>query len=253
MEHLSAHGVSCPLPVRNRQGEALGRLAGRPAGIVTFLEGYAVHHPDARHCAALGEALAKLHLAGRGFEMSRPNRLSLDGWRALFASHEHEADRIEPGMGALIVTELARLEEAWPRDLPCGVIHADLFPDNVFFLGERVSGLIDFYFACRDALAYDLAISLNAWCFDADWSYDPAKGRALIDAYRRIRPLDARELSTFPILARGAALRFLLTRFVDALSVPEGVLVRPKDPREYLTKLRFHQGVGQAADYGFGL
>jgi len=253
MEHLSAQGVSCPLPVRDREGKALGRLVGRPAAIVTFLEGYAVHHPDARQCEALGGAMAKLHLAGAGFGMSRANALSLDGWRALFASHEREADGVEPGMAALIAAELATLAENWPADLPRGVIHADLFPDNVFFIGDRVSGLIDFYFACRDALAYDLAISVNAWCFDAEWRYVPAKGRALIQAYHRLRPLEARELSAFPILARGAALRFLLTRFVDALSVPEGALVRPKDPREYLAKLKFHRGTTDVRDYGLEL
>jgi len=253
MEHLSAQGVSCPLPVKDREGKALGRLVGRPAAIVTFLEGYAVHHPDAPHCAALGETMGKLHLAGAKFGMSRANALSLNGWRALFAPHKHEADGVEPGMAALIAAELAALEASWPRDLPCGVIHADLFPDNVFFLGERVSGLIDFYFACCDAFAYDLAIALNAWCFDAQRRYVPAKGRALILAYHGIRPLDARELSAFPILARGAALRFLLTRFVDALSVPAGALVRPKDPREYLAKLKFHREMKHVLDYGLEL
>ncbi|ARN80564.1 homoserine kinase [Methylocystis bryophila] len=253
MEHLSAQGVSCPLPVKDREGKALGRLVGRPAAIVTFLEGYAVQHPNASNCAALGESMARFHLAGAGFGLRRANALSLDGWRALFADHEHEADGVEPGMGALIAAELAALEESWPRDLPCGVIHADLFPDNVFFLGERVSGLIDFYFACCDAFAYDLAISFNAWCFDADWTYIPAKGRALVQAYQRIRPLDAREISAFPVLLRGAALRFLLTRFVDALSVPEGALVRPKDPREYLAKLKFHKGTSHVRDYDLEL
>jgi homoserine kinase type II len=253
MEHLSAQGVSCPLPVKDREGQALGRLVGRPAALVTFLEGYAVQHPDAAHCAALGETMAKLHLAGAEFRMSRANALSLAGWRALFVAHEREADSVEPGMAAFIAAELATLEEGWPRDLPCGVIHADLFPDNVFFLGDRVSGLIDFYFACRDAFAYDLAIALNAWCFDADWNYAPAKGRALIQAYQRVRPLDGRELSAFPILARGAALRFLLTRFVDALSVPAGALVRPKNPREYLAKLKFHGGASDVRDYGLEL
>ena len=253
MEHLSAQGVSCPLPVKDREGRALGRLVGRPAAIVTFLEGYAVHHPDARHCEALGGAMAKLHLAGAEFGMSRANALSVDGWRALFAAHAHEADGVEPGMAALIEAELAALAESWPRDLPRGVIHADLFPDNVFFLGERVSGIIDFYFACCDAFVYDLAISLNAWCFDDEWRYVPAKGQALIEAYHCLRPLEARELSALPMLARGAALRFLLTRFVDALSVPAGALVRPKDPREYLAKLKFHRKITNVRDYGLDM
>lgn len=250
MEHLSARGVTCPLPVKNRAGAALGRLAGRPAAIVTFLDGYAVHHPEAAHCAALGEALAQLHLASAGFAMQRRNALSVDGWRPLFAPFAARADEVSSGMRALIENELDHLEACWPRGLPRGVIHADLFPDNVFFLGERISGLIDFYFACNDALAYDLAICLNAWCFGADHVYRPDCGAALIDAYRRLRPLTREEIAAFPLLARGAALRFLLTRFVDALNVPPGALVRPKDPGEYLAKLRFHQADADPRRYG---
>ena len=252
MEHLAARGLTCPQPVKNRAGSALGRLAGRPAAIVTFLDGYAIHRPDAAHCAALGEALARLHLAGEGFPLRRPNALSVGGWRPLFEPQAARADEVAPGLGALVASELDRLERRLPRGLPDGVIHADLFPDNVFFLGDRVSGLIDFYFACNDALAYDLAVCLNAWCFDADHAFDREKGEALLSAYRRRRPLRADEIEQFPLLARGAAMRFLLTRFVDWLNVPPGALVRPKDPREYLEKLRFHRGVAGARDYGLG-
>ncbi len=251
MEHLAAAGVTCPLPVRDKSGSALGRLAGRPAAIVTFLDGYSLGHPDVAHCAALGAELARLHLAGRGFGLSRANALSVGGWRPLFAGQAARADEIEPGLRQLIAGELDLLERDWPQNLPRGVIHADLFPDNVLFLGDRLSGLIDFYFACVDAFAYDLAICFNAWCFDAAGVYDPAKGRALVDAYRAARPLEPGELAAFPLLARGAAMRFLLTRFVDALNVPPGALVRPKDPREYLAKLRFHQGISSPAEYGF--
>lgn len=250
MEHLAALGLTCPQPVRNRSGQALGRLAGRPAAIVTFLDGYSVHHPEAAHCAQLGEALAKLHLAGQSFPMRRANALSVGGWRPLFAPFASRADEVAPGLGEIVAAELDHLERNWPNDLPHGVIHADLFPDNVFFIGDKISGLIDFYFACTDALAYDLAICLNAWCFDASGAYDAEKGRALLDAYRRARPLEKAEIMQFPLLARGAAMRFLLTRFVDWLDVPPGALVRPKDPREYLARLRFHQTVDKAADYG---
>ncbi len=251
MEHLAAGGVTCPQPVRNRAGSALGRLAGRPAAIVTFLDGYALQHPEPKHCAALGEALARLHIAGEGFSLRRANALSVNDWRRLFEPYAGRADETSPGLRLVIADELDHLERNWPQDLAGGVIHADLFPDNVLFLGDRVSGLIDFYFACCDAFAYDLAISFNAWCFDAKGRYDADKGRALIDAYRGLRPLSALELAAFPLLARGAALRFLLTRFVDALNVPPGALVRPKDPSEYLAKLRFHQAIANAADYGF--
>jgi len=252
MEHLATAGITCPQPVRNRAGEALGTLAGRPAAIVTFLEGMWVRRPSAWHCAALGEALARLHRAGESFPMRRPNALSLAGWRPLHETAGSRCDAPQAGLGALITAELAHLEACWPNDLPQGVIHADLFPDNVFFLGRRLSGLIDFYFACTDMLAFDVAICLNAWCFEPDQSFNVTKARAMLQAYESVRPLSAAETAALPTLARGAALRFLLTRLVDWLNVPPGALVRPKDPLEYCRKLRFHQRVATVRDYGLG-
>jgi homoserine kinase type II len=250
MEHLAARGLTCPQPVRSRSGEALGRLAGRPAAIVTFLDGVWIRRPSAAHCGAVGTALAELHLAGADFGMTRRNGLSVEGWRPLYEAAAARADTVAPGLRETIATELAKLERDWPRDLPQGVIHADLFPDNVFFIGDRLSGLIDFYFACTDALAYDVAVCLNAWCFEPDLSYNMTKGRALLYGYMRKRPLSAAEAAALPLLCRGAALRFLLTRLVDWLSVPPGALVRPKDPLEYYRKLRFHQTNASARDYG---
>jgi homoserine kinase type II len=250
MEHLSTRGMNCPQPVKNRDGAALGRLSGRPAAIVTFLEGYSVHHPEPLHCANLGEALAHLHIAGGDFSMRRPNRLSVDDWRALFVPYAERADEVEKDLRELIESELSFLERHWPRDLPDGVIHADLFPDNVFFLGDQISGLIDFYFACTDTLAYDLAICLNAWCFAPDHTYRRDCGIALLTAYQRLRPLSKNETKAFPILARGAAMRFLLTRFIDSINIPPGALVRPKDPAEYLSKLRFHREIAAVDGYG---
>ncbi len=250
IEHLAARGVNCPQPVRNRRGEALGWLAKRPAAIVMFLDGMWIRRPSAAHCGAVGEALAKLHLAGADFAMTRPNSLSVDGWRPLFEVAGPRADKVQRGLSQAIAGELALLENGWPRDLPQGVIHADLFPDNVFFLGDRLSGLIDFYFACTDALAYDVAICLNAWCFEKDSSYNLTKGRALLRGYARTRALTAPEIAALPILCRGAALRFLLTRLVDWLEVPAGALVKPKDPLEYYRKLRFHQANTTAREYG---
>jgi homoserine kinase type II len=250
IEHLAARGLTCPQPVRNRNGEALGRLAGRPAAIVTFLDGMWIRRPSAAHCGAVGEALAKLHLAGADFGMTRRNGLSVEGWRPLFNAAGARADTVQNGLGNAIAGELALLEHNWPRELPQGVIHADLFPDNVFFLGNRLSGLIDFYFACTDALAYDVAICLNAWCFEPDHSYNITKGRALLNGYLRARELTQGEIAALPTLCRGAALRFLLTRLVDWLEVPSGALVKPKDPLEYYRKLRFHQANVSARDYG---
>lgn len=250
MEHLAARGINCPQPVKNKQGGMLGRVAGRPAAIVTFLDGLWIRRPDAGHCAALGEALAKLHLAGADFGMTRKNALSVESWRVLFEHAGARGDTVRPGLCNEIVAELDVLEKSWPRGLPSGVIHADLFPDNVFFLGDALSGLIDFYFACTDTLAYDVAVCLNAWCFEPDHAYNMTKGRALLRAYQKVRPLSAAECDALPVLARGAAMRFLLTRLVDWLAVPEGALVKPKDPLEYYRKLRFHQSVKRAADYG---
>ena len=250
MEHLAARALTCPQPVKNRKGETLGRLAGRPAAIVTFLDGMWIRRPSATHCAGLGHALAELHLAGADFGMKRANALSVQGWRALYETAKTRADGVQAGLHAAIAAELDALEKSWPRDLPQGVIHADLFPDNVFFLGDRLSGLIDFYFACTDTLAYDVAICLNAWCFELDHSYNVTKGRALLQAYASKRKLSAAERAALPLLARGAATRFLLTRLVDWLEVPAGALVRPKDPLEYHRKLRFHQAVTSVRDYG---
>jgi homoserine kinase type II len=250
MEHLASRGLTCPQPVRNRAGNAAGTLAGRPAAIVTFLEGMWLRRPSASNCAAVGEALAKLHVAGADFPMRRQNALSLDGWRSLYNGMKGKGDVLQPGLCETIAAELTHLERAWPRDLPQGVIHADLFPDNVFFLADKLSGLIDFYFACTDLLAYDLVVCLNAWCFEPDHSYNVTKGRNLLQAYARVRRLSRPEWAALPLLARGAALRFLLTRLVDWLDVPPGALVRPKDPLEYFRKLRFHQAVASVRDYG---
>jgi homoserine kinase type II len=250
MEHLHARGISCPQPVKNRQGEVLGYVAGRPAAVITFLDGMWIRRPSPGHCAALGEALAKLHLAGLDFERSRANALSVGGWRPLYESCSRRANEVQHDLKQFLAAELSHLEAAWPQDLPQGVIHADLFPDNVFFLGNRLSGLIDFYFACTDALAYDVAICLNAWCFETDHSYNVTKGRGLLQAYAQVRPLSDAERAVLPLLARGAALRFLLTRLVDWFDVPPGALVRPKDPLEYVRKLRFHQTVKSVRDYG---
>ena len=250
MEHLAGRGVTCPQPVRNRLGSALGELAGRPATIVTFLDGLWIRRPNVRHCGEVGEALARMHLAGADFRLRRANALSLDGWTSLFRTAEARADEIAPHLCEESAAELSFLEARWPRELPSGVIHADLFNDNVFFLGEKLSGLIDFYFACNDALAYDLAICLSAWCFEPDNDFNVSKGRAMISAYERLRPLGADEIEALPLLARGAAFRFMLTRLVDWLNVPPGAKVAPKNPLEYRDKLRFHQRVRSAADYG---
>jgi homoserine kinase type II len=252
MEHLAAHGIACPTPVKARDGAALRSLCGRPAAIVTFLEGMWPRRILPFHCSGVGGALAALHLAGEGFAMRRANNLSVAGWRPLFEACEARAHEVKTGLAEELGQELAELEQRWPRDLPVGTIHADLFPDNVFFRGDAVSGLIDFYFACTDFLAYDVAICLNAWCFEPDGDFNVTKARQLLSHYREKRPLSAAEYDALPLLARGSALRFLLTRLYDLLNHPAGALVRPKDPLEYLQKLRFHRGIARTSAYGLG-
>ncbi len=250
MEHLAEAGVSCPTPMRDSAGQALSQLCGRPAAIISFLSGVSVSAPSEGHCAAVGEALAKLHLAGATYGPRRENALGPEAWAPMFTSFSYRADEVQAGLKPFVEQELVTLEGSWPRDLPEGVIHADLFPDNVFFLGGELSGLIDFYFACWDALAYDIAICLNAWCFENDFTFNREKGRALLTGYSGVRPLQARELDAMPILARGAAMRFLLTRTHDWLHHDASALVSPHDPRDYVARLKFHQQVASIAEYG---
>ncbi|MFN3172782.1 MAG: homoserine kinase [Hyphomicrobiales bacterium] len=251
MKHLVDRGLTCPLPIARRDGEVLGELCGRPATIISFLDGVAIRRPRAEHCRKLGEVLAKFHLATADFRIQRPNDLSLNGWRQVYEGIPvKEADAAFPGLRARMGRELDQMDKLWPRDLPSGVIHADLFTDNVFFLHNDVSGIIDFYFACTDAYAYDLVICLNAWCFEPDMAFNVTKARALVAGYQSVRPLERQEIDALPLLARGASIRFLVTRLNDWLSVPEGALVVPKNPQEYATKLAFHQGVYDARFYG---
>jgi homoserine kinase type II len=250
MQHLADRGLSCPLPVARRDGAMLGELAGRPAALISFLEGMWLRKPEARHCRDVGVALAQMHLAGEGFAITRPNALSVAGWRPLWEKSAPQADEVESGLAEEIRAELDFLESHWPKDLPAGVIHADLFPDNVFFLDDHLSGLIDFYFACNDFLAYDLSVCLNAWCFEKDWSFNITKGKAMIEGYQSVRPLSEAEIAALPVLSRGSALRFFLTRLYDWIMTPPGAMVTKKDPKEYLRKLRFHQHVRAAGEYG---
>jgi homoserine kinase type II len=250
LEHLAARGIASPLPVRSRSGEQWTRLGGRPAALLTFLDGLSLRRPEASHCAAAGAALAALHEAGKDFALRRPNALGHNGWGGLAEACVPRAEEVEKGLGDLIRTSHAELTARWPGGLPEGVIHADLFPDNVLFMDGMVSGLIDFYFACDDAYAYDLAVMLNAWCFEPDAAFNVTKSKNLIAAYERKRKLSQAERDALPTLAAGAALRFLLTRLYDWLHHDPQALVRPKDPRDYSKRLRFHRKVKSPSEYG---
>jgi homoserine kinase type II len=250
MDHLAARGISCPLPVHQKSGKMIGTLADRPAAIVTFLEGMWMRRPTVAHCREVGAALAAMHVAGEGFGIKRPNALSVSGWRPLWHAAAPRADEVEKGLAAEVESDLRDLEAHWPSNLPVGVCHADMFPDNVFFLGDKLSGLIDFYFACDDLFVYDLSVCLNAWCFEKDNAFNLTKGSALLAGYQSVRPLSAAEADALPLMARGSALRFMLTRLFDWLNTPAGALVVKKDPLEYVRKMRFHRSIKSAADYG---
>jgi len=252
MEHLAGKGVPCPTPLRTGDGRVLRELNGRPAAMVSFLSGMWPKRGTPDHCAALGRALAGMHRAGADFALRRPNDLTVGNWRPLLEASLDHADEVHPGLAAELEAELSAIEANWPQDLPAGVIHADLFPDNVFFRGDTLSGLIDFYFACNDFLAYDVAVCLNAWCFEPDGAFNATKARRLLRGYSAARGFSDRELAALPLLARGAALRFLLTRLYDWVNTPKGALVTPKDPLEYLFKLRFHRGIAGPGAYGLG-
>lgn len=250
LEHLAAHGISCPLPIHGSDGVALRELCDKPAVIVSFLAGMWPRRSTPQQCAALGTALAQMHIAGSNFEIHRANNMGIEGWKNLLDASRARAPEIQADLADILSGELNFLSANWPKDLPQGVIHADLFPDNVFFLGNELSGLIDFYFACNDFFAYDLAICLNAWCFESDGSFNITKARALLRRYVEVRPLNANEFAALPLLARGSALRFLLTRLYDKLHHEDGAMVSPKDPLEFLTRLRFHQQVDGPGAYG---
>ncbi len=250
MEHLAQHGVVCPQPVHGRDGQALRQLCGRHAAITTFLPGVWPRRVRAQHCGPVGSALATLHRAGADYAPQRTNALGPPGWMPLLDRSRTRANEVQPGLAAELDQALRMVLAAWPAALPKGHIHADLFPDNVFFLDNRLSGLIDFYFAATDLLAYDVAVCLNAWCFEADFSFNVTKGRALLLAYHAIRPLSVAEQAALPILCQGASIRFLLTRLFDWLHTPPGALVTRKDPLEYLRRLRFHLSATDGHAYG---
>ncbi len=250
MEHLAAKGINCATPIADQKGNILKTLCGRPAALISFLEGLSVTRPTSKQCHQLGSAMAEMHLAVSDFKLSRKNDLSVEGWAGLTKKCEERAEECKAGLKKTILDEVVYLQENWPDDLPKGIVHADLFPDNVFFLEGELSGLIDYYFACHDILAYDIAICLNAWCFESDGSFNVTKAAKLIAGYNKIRPLSGDELEALPLLCRGASLRFLLTRLYDWLNQVEGALVKTKDPLEYLNMLEFHRDIKNVSEYG---
>lgn len=238
LDHLADRGQRVPRALKDRDGVQVQKVEGRPACLIEFLEGVSVSHPTPAQARATGEALGAMHAAVADFAGSRPNTLGLPGWHELAARCGNDLDAISPGLGARVAAELAFLDAHWPADLPTSVIHADLFPDNVLMRGDRVGGIIDFYFACTELRAWDVAVTHAAWCFENDGGgYHPDLGEALIAGYDAAFGLSDAERAAFPVLARGACLRFLLTRAWDWLNTPAGALVTRKDPLAFLRRL----------------
>ncbi|MCD6034699.1 MAG: thrB [Rickettsiales bacterium] len=250
-QHLASKNFPCPLPIINREGKILSELEGRPAAMVSFLSGKSTRTIRNAHIVELGKAMAQMHLAGANFTMSRENDFGFSRWQGMFDPLRASVDKVRPGLEKEMSAQLAFLAREWPKNLPRGVIHADMFPDNVFFENDELSGVIDFYFACTDFLAYDIAIALNAWCFERHNEFNITKAKLLLSAYSSVRPLSEQEIDAMPILAAGAAMRFLLTRMHDWLNRVEGALVTPKNPLEYWERLCFHKGLTHASAYGF--
>ncbi|MCA1661412.1 MAG: homoserine kinase [Novosphingobium sp.] len=254
LDHLAAAGCPVPRTIHDRSGAAFREWNAKALALIEFLPGVSLDAPTPAQARAVGEALAAVHLAARDFPGRRPNALGLSAWRPLAAACDGHWDEIDPTLGDLVHRELAALEREWPKELPEGAIHADLFPDNVLMQGDRVRGLIDFYFACTDAMAYDLAVTHAAWCFDsAGERFDADLSAALLAGYRAVRPLSDHEQAALPILARGAALRFTLTRAYDWVNTPPGALVTRKDPLAFARRLAFYADPANAPIFDQGM
>src|SRR5262245_11209574 len=250
MAHLAEKGFPAALPVPAKDGKPIRTVQGKPAVIATFLQGMSPRRPDIDQCRQLGAGLARFHRALDDFRMRRPNDLSLASWPKMWEGREAAAEALNPGITPQINSDLEILKASWPKTLPGGAIHADMFPDNTFFLDGKLSGVIDFYFACTDFLAYDIAVCLNAWAFERRGEYNLTKGRALIAGYESVRRLEPRERAAIPILSRGAAMRFFLTRLVDLAATPKDALVKPHNPMDYAERLGFHRQARGPEDYG---
>lgn len=243
LDHLANKKCLVPPMIADRKGQKIQQLCGRYACLITFLAGVSVTHPTAAQSRAAGAALGEMHTALVDFDQSRPNDLSHDGWRKLAEQcGEAGLNDIQDGLFDLVHSELDSLDRNWPDDLPKSVVHADLFPDNVLMLGDKITGLIDFYFSCTDVRAYDLAVTHAAWCFDdGDDSFRPEISKSLIEGYIGRFDLSDDERAALPTLARGATLRFLLSRAYDWINTPADALVTRKDPKAFLKRLKYYQ------------
>lgn len=250
MDHVSQQGFSCPQPMFPHTANPIGSLSNRPALVTSFLHGLSVKKPTVSDCHMLGQALAQFHGAASGFKMHRPNNLSYPSWVEMYQHLEEKLLKHDPAGASLCQQALLRLSQEWPGGLPYGHIHADLFPDNVFFRQGQVSGFIDFYFACQDMLAYDIAICINAWCFEPDGSLNVTKSSSLLSGYQTVRSLENAEREALGLLCLGSSLRFYLTRAHDLIHHDPNWLVTPKNPHDYILRMRTHLRANGASGYG---
>tara|TARA_A100001011_G_scaffold273320_1_gene282676 strand:- start:467 stop:1435 length:969 start_codon:yes stop_codon:yes gene_type:complete len=254
MSLLNKGNFKCPTPIINKQNKTITDYNGKKLMIVSFLEGKAKQSLSPNNCRSLGVEVAKMHEITKNFKLKRQNDLSVKSWRNLFDSVKDNCSKIHKDLPKLIEENLCDVEKNWPKNLPKGIIHADLFHDNIFFLQEKFSGIIDFYFACEDFFAFEIAICFNALCFDGpknNLSFNVTKAKNFINGYTTIRKLTEEERSNIKVLSQGAALRFLLTRVFDALNKVEGAIVKIKDPMEYLKRLEFHKNSKSYEEYFF--
>ena len=254
MSGLNKFGFKCPVPILNKKNQAITDFKNKKLMIVSFIEGKAkdVLSPD--NCRVVGNEAAKMHEITKKFKIKRTNDLSIISWRKLFESIKDQSIEIHGDLPKLIESNLIDVEKNWPKDLPRGIIHADLFNDNIFFKDNNFSGIIDFYFSCNDFYAFEIAICFNALCFDGpknNLSFNVTKAKSLIDGYNEIRKLTDQEKKSIKVLSQGSALRFLLTRVFDAINTVEGAIVKIKDPMEYLKRLEFHKSSKDFEDYFF--
>jgi len=254
MSSLNRAGFKCPTPLINKQNATITDYEGKKLMIVSFLEGKAKQNLSPQNCRSVGIEVAKMHQITKDFKLKRQNDLSVKSWRGLFESVKDKCSEIHNDLPKLIEENLKDVENSWPKNLPSGIIHADLFHDNIFFIQDKFSGVIDFYFSCEDFFAFEIAICFNALCFDGvkdNLSFNVTKAKNFIDGYSSVRKLTIEEKNSIKVLSQGAALRFLLTRVFDALNTVEGAIVKIKDPIEYLKRLEFHKNSKDYEDYFF--
>jgi homoserine kinase type II len=254
MSNLNKAKFKCPIPVENNKKETISNYKDKNLMIVSFLEGKAKNILSPENCKSVGQEVAKMHEITKNFKIQRTNNLSVGSWRKIFDQVKDKCVQIHKDLPALIELNLKDVEKNWPKDLPKGIIHADLFSDNIFFKDNKFNGIIDFYFSCNDFYALEIAICFNALCFDGSknsLSFNVTKAINFMNGYNQIRKLNDDEKKYIKVLSQGSALRFLLTRVFDALNTVEGAIVRVKDPIEYLVRLEFHKNSKNFEDYFF--